>query len=159
MKKLISTLITAVVLMSGQQTLAQKLKSDSDRIQTLVALNSSEFAPRLSEALELLQTYSFNGRSKREREDQIREYLRLSIKTLAADQSFLADQYIFDAYTMYPREFDEVLNNISRSRYHGETLTPGDVARIKSSFSDVRASRNPAQPLRAVDKKGDNPNQ
>lgn len=115
--------------------------SQSLKLQEFLALPTDKFKRRMPEILELLQDYEFSKRSIREREVQIREYLRLAVKAINADDTAEADDYVYNAYVEFRSDFDSVIRDISLSRYPKETLTPADMVNLRCNLASMQQAR------------------
>lgn len=111
------------------------------KIQELLSLPADRFKRRLPEVLQLLQDYEFSKRSIREREIQIREYLRLAVKAINADDTAEADDYIYNAYTEFRSDFDTIMRDISIGRYRNETLTAAEITKLKCNLATMQQAR------------------
>ncbi len=124
--------------------------SQSLKLQELLSLPADRFKRRMPEVLEVLQAYEFSKRSIREREVQIREYLRLAVKATLFDDSLEADEYVYNAYTEYRSDFDMIIRDIALGRYRNETLTPSDITKLQCRLAGMQATRREGNDAQSV---------
>lgn len=152
MKTLIFTLLG--LLIAGQARAAEgqppkqsaammretlNVQNQSAKTNELIALSKIQFKKRIGDVERVLGEYVFSKRSIRERENQIREYLRLASLAIDADDDLVSDEYLYQAYLEYRSDFESVMRDISLNRYRDETLTAADIAKIRNSLNDQKS--------------------
>ncbi len=124
--------------------------SQSLKLQELLSLSTDQFKRRMPEVLEVLQAYEFSKRSIREREVQIREYLRLAVKATSYDDSLEADEYVYNAYTEYRSDFDMIIHDITFGRYRDEPLTASQMTKLQCRLAGMQATRREGNDAQSV---------
>lgn len=122
---------------AAQETLS--VKNQSAKTLELINLSKSQFKKRIGDVEQVLGEYVFSKRSIRERETQIREYLRLASLAIEANDDLVSDEYLYQAYLEYRSDFENVMRDISLNRYRDESLTASDIEKIRNSINDQKS--------------------